>query len=447
MQDFKGKRLYIENLGCAKNQVDAEVMLNNLVEAGFVSVEDASLADLILVNTCGFIDIAKEESINTFFELKNSYPKAKVVLTGCLAQRYASSLKDELIEADGIFGNRDLSKITYFINRLYRGERAVELPPYPLIEDETTTRSKLFNYPGSAYLKISEGCNHFCRYCAIPLIRGNLRSRPLKAIIAEAKELVESGVKELNLIAQDLASYATDTKESNFLELLTNLVEIEGDFKIRMLYIHPDYFPLKLIDFVKQNEKVAPYFDIPFQHAHKDVLRAMGRKGDRQTYLDLVNKIRSVIPEATIRSTIMLGFINENEETIGELKLFLKEAELDWVGSFIYSREEETAAYLDRSEQEHLEVIKKAKSWQKEIETLQQEITQKRLSRFVGTVEDVLIEELVENEDLAIGRIKHQAPEVDGLTVVLGENLVAGTVVKCGIRRVNGIDLEAIPIT
>ena len=191
-------------------------MLNNLVEAGFVSVEDASLADLILVNTCGFIDIAKEESINTFFELKNSYPKAKVVLTGCLAQRYASSLKDELIEADGIFGNRDLSKITYFINRLYRGERAVELPPYPLIEDETTSRSKLFNYPGSAYLKISEGCNHFCRYCAIPLIRGNLRSRPLKAIVAEAKELIKSGVKELNLIAQDLASYATDTKESNF---------------------------------------------------------------------------------------------------------------------------------------------------------------------------------------------------------------------------------------
>lgn len=447
MQDFKGKRLYIENLGCAKNQVDAEVMLNNLVEAGFVSVEEASLADLILVNTCGFIDIAKEESINTFFELKNSYPKAKVVLTGCLAQRYASSLKDELTEADGIFGNRDLSKITLFINRLYRGERAVELPPYPLIEDETTSRSKLFNYPGSAYLKISEGCNHFCRYCAIPLIRGNLRSRPLKAIVAEAKELIKSGVKELNLIAQDLASYATDTKGSNFLELLTALVELEGDFKIRMLYIHPDYFPLKLIDFVKQNEKVVPYFDIPFQHAHKDVLKAMGRKGDRQTYLDLINKIRAVIPEATIRSTIMLGFINETEETIDELKLFLKEAELDWVGSFIYSREEETAAYLDRSEQEHLEVIKKAKIWQKEIEALQQEITQKRLSRFVGTIEDVLIEELVENEDLAIGRIKHQAPEVDGLTVVVGENLVAGTIVKCGIRRVNGIDLEAIPIT
>ena len=447
MQDFKGKRLYIENLGCAKNQVDAEVMLNNLVEAGFVSVEEASLADLILVNTCGFIDIAKEESINTFFELKNSYPKAKVVLTGCLAQRYASSLKDELTEADGIFGNRDLSKITLFINRLYRGERAVELPPYPLIEDETTTRSKLFNYPGSAYLKISEGCNHFCRYCAIPLIRGNLRSRPLKAIVAEAKELIKSGVKELNLIAQDLASYATDTKESNFLELLTALVALEGDFKIRMLYIHPDYFPLKLIDFVKQNEKVVPYFDIPFQHAHKDVLKAMGRKGDRQTYLNLINKIRAVIPEATIRSTIMLGFINETEKTIDELKLFLKEAELDWVGSFIYSREEETAAYLDRSELEHLEVIKKAKSWQKEIEALQQEITQKRLSRFVGTVEDVLIEELVENEDLAIGRIKHQAPEVDGLTVVVGENLVAGTIVKCGIRRVNGIDLEAIPIT
>ena len=448
MVDIVGKRIYVENLGCAKNQVDAEVMVENLVEAGCTVVETADDADLIMVNTCGFIESAREESISTFLALRDQYPEAKVIMTGCLSQRYGKDLDEELVEADGIFGNRDLRQITSLVRRIYAGERAIDLPAYPRITEESDTRGKLFNYPGSAYLKISEGCNHRCRYCAIPLIRGSLRSRPLEAVIVEAKRLIATGIIELNLIAQDLAAYGTDTDShtSRFMELLEALVSLEGDFRIRMLYIHPDDFPAELPEYVRTHEKIIPYFDIPFQHAHPDVLRPMGRLGDREKYLALVNSIRSTLPEATLRSTLMLGFTGETKETVAELKQFIQEAQLDWVGSFTYSREEDTPAYNDRTEQEHKKVAKRAAAWQKEIEALQEPITHERLQRFVGTVQDVIIEELVEGEDLAIGRTPHQAPEVDGLTVIMGRNLVPGTKVACGITRVNGIDLEAIPV-
>ncbi|MGI6466749.1 MAG: 30S ribosomal protein S12 methylthiotransferase RimO [Sphaerochaetaceae bacterium] len=440
------KKLYIENLGCAKNQVDAEVMLHRLEQEGFVKVEDALEADLIMVNSCGFIEPARQESIESFFELKAANPNAKIIFSGCMAQRYAKSLEEQLHEADGIFGNRDLTKITSFVNRLYKEDRVVETPPYPLIED-ADKRENLFNFPGSAYLKISEGCNHRCRYCAIPLIRGSLRSRSKEIIVAEAKELIANGIKEINLIAQDLAAYGTDkNNQSQFLDLLETLVSIEGDFKIRMLYIHPDYFPDELINFVVNNEKVIPYFDLPFQHADPFVLKMMGRTGDSETYLNLIKRIRAAIPDATIRSTFMLGFTNETEESFKTLLNFVKEAQLDWAGSFIYSKEENTPAYKDSDNTLYKKQIKEAAKWQKELEKTQQEITQKRLKRFVGTEQYVLIEELIEDEDLAIGRTVHQAPEVDGLTVVMGHNLKEGSVIRCGIRRLNGIDLEALPI-
>ncbi|MFA5513891.1 MAG: radical SAM protein, partial [Sphaerochaetaceae bacterium] len=248
MKQEKKRTVYIENLGCAKNQVDAEVILTRLMNEGYVSVNDPKEATLILVNSCGFIEAARKESLESFFELRSANQEAKVVFSGCLAQRYAQTLDLQLSEADGIFGNRDLTKINEFVRRLYKEGRVVDTPPYPQIE-EAEKREKLFNFPNSAYLKTSEGCNHNCRYCAIPLIRGPLRSRSFDLIVQEAKELVAKGVREINLIAQDLAAYGTDkTKESQFLTLLKALVAIEGSFKIRLLYIHPDFFPLKLID-------------------------------------------------------------------------------------------------------------------------------------------------------------------------------------------------------
>lgn len=276
------RSIYVENLGCSKNQVDAEVMLACLGDE-FLLTEEAGEADLILVNSCGFIQSAREESVEAFFALHEANPTAKIILSGCMAERYRDELDAELTEAAAIFGNRDLSKIREVVDRVFAGERIVSTPSYGDPAGDVYERNELLNYPGSAYLKISEGCNHRCSYCAIPLIRGGLRSRPMEQIIAEAEKLVHSGVKEINLIAQDLAAYGTDRegRESRFMELLASLVALDGDFKIRLLYIHPDAFPSELPAFIKKNPKVLPYFDIPFQHADTKIPPQHGTSGDQ----------------------------------------------------------------------------------------------------------------------------------------------------------------------
>lgn len=442
------KKVYMENLGCSKNQVDAETLIKLLEDDQFTRTEDVKDADLIMVNTCGFIESAREQSIESFFSLHEANPEAKIILSGCMAQRYAQELKEELGEASAIFGNRDLLKIHEVVRQVFSGERVVALPSYPALEQEAYERNELLSFPGSAYLKISEGCNHWCSYCAIPLIRGGLRSKLKETILEEARTLIERGIKEINLIAQDLAAYGTDgpDKTSKFMDLLEALVALEGDFSIRLLYIHPDAFPQALPKFIADHTKVLPYFDIPFQHADKEVLASMGRTGTKESYLALVDSIRSTVPEAVIRSTILLGYPLEDEKAFSEVLDFLSKAKLDWVGSFIYSREEGTKAYKLRGEREHKKASKAALGYQMQLQALQAPITTANLQRFVGRQYEVLIEELVEGEDMAIGRMYAQAPEVDGLTVVLGRSLKPGQKVLCGIRSVNGLDLEAVPV-
>jgi len=461
----KTKNLYIENLGCAKNQVDAEVMAHNLEKDGWNLVDDAALANLIIVNTCGFIESAREESLDSFFALRELNKDAKIIVSGCLAQRYANELSSQLPEANGIFGNRNLLDINEFVKEVV-DENASELdidkditdkditnktkvlvPEYPDPDSESDERNKLFSFPGSAYLKISEGCNHRCGYCAIPLIRGSLRSRPMDAVIKEAKRLILTGIKELNLIAQDLAAYGTDWDgKSHFCELLTTLASLDGTFKIRMLYIHPDAFPLELLDIVKNNPKIIPYFDIPFQHASSKILKPMKRTGNFEIYSHLVDTIREKLPQSVIRTTIMLGFPGDTQEDFEEVYKFVEHCKFNWMGSFLYSREEGTYAWDLTNEDEHKALIKKAKVWQKKLQKLQEKISLEKLQSFVGTECNVLIEELIEGEDLAIGRIWAQAPEVDGLTVVMGHDMAPGNVYKCGITKVNGVDLEAVKI-
>ena len=441
------KSVYVENLGCAKNQVDAEVMVASLALDGYVSVDNAEDATIILVNTCGFIESAREESINTFFALKDSFPDKKILITGCLSQRYAKELETDLLEADAIFGNRDLGSINDVVKKVVSGERIVEVPEYPFVDQDYDSRGKLFNYPGSAYLKISEGCNHRCRFCAIPIIRGSLRSRPQKAILEDAVHLIAHGIKEINIIAQDLAAYGTDqVGTSLFLPLLESIALLEGDFVIRLLYIHPDAFPLPLLDLMKKYSKILPYFDIPFQHADKKVLRKMGRVGDKDVYLKLITSIRATFPDAVIRSTFLLGFTDEDEDSIDILTSFIKEANLDYAGTFIFSLEEGTPAFNDVDKDIYNMRVKKARTYQKRINKLTTSITTKKLQKFIGQEIDVLIEELVEQEEMAIGRTYYQAPEVDGLTVVMGKNLIPGEYIRCGIKKVNGIDLEAIAL-
>jgi ribosomal protein S12 methylthiotransferase len=445
-QNNSGHYLYIENLGCAKNQVDAEILSCSLEKDGWSLTDDAQKADLILVNTCGFIESAREESINTFFELRELNPKARIIVSGCLAQRYGQELSEQLPEADGIFGNRDLKQINGFVENLSPKSRLL-VPEYPDPDSEIYDRKELFGYPGSAYLKISEGCNHRCGFCAIPLIRGGLRSRSMDSILDEARTLVARGVREINLIAQDLAAYGTDQGgKSRFPELLQKITDIPGDFRVRMLYIHPDAFPFEILDMIRTNPKIIPYFDIPIQHASPALLRPMKRMGDAQVYTDLVSRIRSALPECVIRTTIMLGFPGETDADFDMVYDFVKTNRFNWMGSFVYSREEGTYAWDLTDEKTHDALSKVAARRQKKLEKLQEKITSEHLQEFVGREYDVLIEELIEGEDLAIGRIWAQAPEVDGLTVVMGRGMEPGKVYRCGITKVNGVDLEAVRI-
>lgn len=442
------KTVYLENLGCSKNQVDAEVMLT-LLQDEFSRTEDPAAADLIIVNTCGFIESARAEAIDSFFDLYGSNPEAKIIFSGCMAQRYADELSAELTEASAIFGNRDLSKLPEVVGQVFSGERVVSTPEYPANSfEDVYKRSRLLSFDGSAYVKISEGCNHRCSYCAIPIIRGSLRSKPMAIILEEVTSLIARGVKEINLIGQDLASWGRDLKEADahFMALLKRIVEVEGDFVIRLLYIHPDTFPMELLEFIRNHPKILPYFDIPFQHAKESILRSMGRRGTKASHLALIQKIREALPEAVIRSTILLGYPGEDEDSFAEVMDFLIQAQLDWVGSFVYSLEEGTKAAELTNERAHRKLASKARRFQQELEALQLSITQARLKTFVGRKIDVLIEEHVEGEELYIGRTYAQAPEVDGLTVVLARDLVPGTVVRCGITRVNGIDFEAVPL-
>jgi len=445
-QNNSGRYLYIENLGCAKNQVDAEILSCSLEKDGWSLTDDAQKADLILVNTCGFIESAREESINTFFELRELNPKARIIVSGCLAQRYGQELSEQLPEADGIFGNRDLKQINGFVENLSPKSRLL-VPEYPDPDSEIYDRKELFGYPGSAYLKISEGCNHRCGFCAIPLIRGGLRSRSMDSILDEARTLVARGVREINLIAQDLAAYGTDQGgKSRFPELLQKITDIPGDFRVRMLYIHPDAFPFEILDMIRTNPKIIPYFDIPIQHASPALLRPMKRMGDAQVYTDLVSRIRSALPECVIRTTIMLGFPGETDADFDMVYDFVKTNRFNWMGSFVYSREEGTYAWDLTDEKTHDALSKVAARRQKKLEKLQEKITSEHLQEFVGREYDVLIEELIEGEDLAIGRTWAQAPEVDGLTVVMGRGMEPGKVYRCGITKVNGVDLEAVRI-
>ncbi len=439
------KKIYIESLGCAKNQVDSEILLSYALENGYTRTEEVGEADVIVVNTCGFIQSAKEESINTFFGLKEKNPGAKIILAGCLAQRYGKEM--ELEEADAIFGNHDLSLFPSLLKSIEEEKREIVVPEYPDPDRERDDRKELLSFPRSAYLKISEGCNHCCSYCAIPIIRGPLRSRPFEAVVKEAERLIESGVYEINVVAQDLGAYGLDLYgKSRFVELMDTLSLLDGDFVLRMLYIHPDTFPLDLIGLVAERKKILPYFDIPVQHADKAVLRSMKRTGSGDEYAALFNKIREKNPDAVIRTTLMLGYPGEDRKAFEELLDFIDKAQSDWMGSFLYSREEDTPAYKMRNQKDHDKAQREAKKWQKELEEKQSAITEKRLERFVGREYTALVEEIIEGEELAIGRIYSQAPDVDGLTVIMGRGLKSGDKVRVGIRSVRGLDLEGILI-
>ncbi len=437
-------KFFIDQHGCAKNQVDGEEIAARLESGGYSYCDSPQDAEVIIVNTCGFIESAKQESISAVIDAKTHWPGKKIIVAGCLSQRYPEALLQDLAEADGIFGNSDLSKIAEIVERVVRGERSLIASPQPrTIGEKAFRRTRLFDFPGTAHVKITEGCSNHCSYCAIPLIRGELRSRSMADILEECADLGNRGIHEINLIGQDLASYGKDLpgNSASLPALLREMARLPYAFRIRVLYIHPDHFPFDLLDIMHKNPRILPYFDIPFQHAAEQLLASMNRQGSAKRYLQLIERIRTSLPDVMIRSTFMTGFPGESEEDFAILRDFQEAARLDWLGVFAYSREEDTPAYSYKNR-----VPKKlAESRKRQIEERQQVITEERLARFIGQTVEVVIEELVENEALSLGRAWMQAPDVDGLTVVHGRH-EPGSLVKARIEAIHGVDLEAAPL-
>jgi len=455
-------RYFIDPFGCVKNQVDAENIMAHLNNAGWENASGAESADLIIVNSCGFIESAKQESINAVLEWRKIFPKKKILLAGCLAQRYAKELSEELKEADGFMGVEDLKKITEKIKEIFgnkflgeefsqRTQRDAEDAEGEEGKDGEkllTGERPLLSLPGSAYVKISEGCNNNCSYCAIPMIRGKHVSRSIPDIIEECRILLSRGIKELCIIGQDIGAYGTE--KAGLPDLLNAISELDGNFWVRLLYIHPDHFPLQVLDIIERDSRFLPYFDIPFQHASSKILAAMNRSGTAEKYLALISTIRAMLPNAVIRSTFLLGFPGETEEDFVALLDFQKKASLEWLGCFTYSREEGTAAFAMKERVP----AKIAQERKQKIEDCQMLITEKNMDRLTGQTLDVLIEEQFisesdkNEENLWLGRLYCQAPEVDGAAVIVsgkdGNNLQLGTLVPCKVVARRGFDLEVL---
>ncbi|MBQ9414603.1 MAG: 30S ribosomal protein S12 methylthiotransferase RimO, partial [Clostridia bacterium] len=334
------------SLGCPKNQMDAELMLARLEEAGMTIVADAALSDVVIVNTCGFINDAKQEAIDTileFAQLKKEGQIKKIIVTGCLAQRYQQEIVNELPECDAVLGLGANSDIVDAVRTVMQNETLYRFPPrscWSLEGARVQTTPHFF-----AYMRIGDGCSNCCSYCAIPQIRGGLRSRPMEALVAEAEKLAAGGVKEITLVAQDTTLYGVDLYgESRLPELLEALCKIDGLLWIRLLYCYPEHITDRLLDVMVKQPKIARYMDIPLQHASGRVLRAMKRTGDRRSLTDLITHIRARIPGITLRTTVMTGFPGETEEDVETLCEFLQDVRFDRLGCFAYSEEEGTAA-------------------------------------------------------------------------------------------------------
>lgn len=465
------RTFYIENLGCAKNQVDAEIMIASLTRDGWRRCAEPEAAEVIIVNSCGFIEPAKQESIDTVLSFTRSHPRKQVVMAGCLSQRYAGEIAEELPELAGIVGNRAPDRIAEFLGEMLSSDARVFVPGTGVVRH---LRTDLLSLPGSAYVKVAEGCNNRCSFCAIPLIRGRLRSRAVAEVVGEVEQLVDSGIREINLVAQDLASFGADSGE-NLTMLLKGLLSIGSGFWVRMLYVYPEHFPEELLDLCAGHEQLLPYFDIPFQHASFSVLQRMGRPATARQNLDLIERIRHRLPDVFLRTSLLVGFYGEDEDDFQALIEFQKNAAIDWLGVFTYSPEDGTPAerFEDRLPRPGRRVAEERRD---ELLRRQEPITWSRVDRLVGRELDVLIEELVPDEPLALGRAYAHAPDVDGAVVVnlpavnpgppavnpgppaanpgprnetrsgLPGRVAPGLMVPCRIVRRNGLDVEAVPI-
>lgn len=424
-------KLALISLGCSKNLVDSEHYLGILSKRKEMELtSELSEADIVIVNTCGFIGDAKEESIETILEVsefKETGNLKKLIVAGCLAQKYSEEILKELPEVDAVIGTGDIDKIEKVVDEILENKKVVETKNMTFLANANTERV-LTTASHTAYLKISEGCNRACTYCIIPQMRGRLRSRSIEDIVEEAKRLVASGVREINLLAQETTEYGIDLYgDKKLATLMKELCKVEGLKWLRTYYMHPEYVTDELIEVMKSEEKICKYFDVPIQHVSDNILRNMARAKSGEQVKDVLNRIRKAIPEATIRTTLIVGFPGETEENFQELMDYVREFEFDYAGVFKYSREEDTVAYnLPNQVPEEIKEKRYA-----ELVNLQSEIAERKNRRLLGEEIEVMIDGVSsESEYLLEGRTRGQALEIDGKVLTTDGTAKPGEIVK-----------------
>lgn len=438
------RKVHLISLGCARNRVDSEVMLGGLLEKGWKIVQSPEESDAVVVNTCGFIGAAKEESIDTILTvaaLKAEKPDLKLVVTGCLTQRYKRQLLTGLPEVDLFIGTDEFSRIGELIDRPSGvAEKIHAKRTHYIYSDAMPRTNTLSRY--SAYVKVAEGCQHNCSFCIIPAIRGKLRSRPISSVVSEVTKLVEQGVMEINLIAQDLAAYGRDwdqkVRSGDLLQLLKELVKIENLKWIRLLYVYPENINDEFLEFFASNPKIVKYLDIPVQHANDEILKRMNRVVSKSDLINTIGRVRRAAPTVAIRTTVMVGFPGETEEQFNELVEFVRTQKFEHLGAFSYSAEEGTVAA--RMPDQISEEVKQERL--DSLMAVQQEISRQRLRAYVGTAQPVLVlGPSEETELLWEGRLPGQAPEVDGVVYLNDGRVEAGKIVTVGITESHDYDL------
>lgn len=432
-------KIALISLGCPKNQVDADVMAHALLEAGHTTVAAVQEADCVLINTCGFIESAKQEAIDTILEAcshKAQNPALKVVVTGCLVERYKEEIRKEMPEVDAVVGIGSNAAIVSILARLAQGEAGIESygPKAALPLSGRRVISTPRHY---AYLKIAEGCSNCCTYCAIPLIRGPLRSRTVESCVAEARWLAGEGVKELIVVAQDITAFGADRGKVEIARLLDELNRVEGIAWIRLLYAYPERITDEFVAAMVRNEKVLHYLDVPIQHINSEMLRAMNRRGDRETVLDALTRLRAAMPDITLRTTLITGYPGETQAQFEELCEFVKDYAFDRLGCFAYSEEEGTvAAGLPQLPQELREQRAEA------VMNIQANVMARRQEEKVGRTVQVICDGYDDENDLYICRTRADAPDIDAECCVRSETpLEPGAFYRVTIEESDVYDL------
>jgi ribosomal protein S12 methylthiotransferase len=438
-------KVALMTLGCAKNEVDSEIMIGLLENVGYQVTDDYQAAEVIIVNTCGFIADAKEESIENILQLaqyKEDGACELLVVTGCLAQGYSEELSSQMPEIDAMLGTGNFDEIINIIEEGLAGESKIEIDK-PDFDYNDYLPETIIDDKNSAYVKIAEGCNNYCSYCLIPELRGDLRSRTIDSIVEEVKQLAEHGVKEINIIAQDVTQYGIDLAgKSKLVELLEELVQI-GDIKwFRLLYAYPSHITDELIEIIAREDKICNYLDIPVQHADIEIREKMNRSGDKEQILEVINKFRTKIPDMTLRTSLIVGFPGETEENFQVLLDFIEEAQFDNLGAFTYSQEEGTpAAQMDCQIPEE----RKEERYQR-VMNLQSNISYQRNQQWVGREVEVLVEDYqLQEPRIMLGRSQREAPEeIDGLIFIKDTSAEIGEFITVEITEAHEYDLIGV---